>query len=108
MSIGKTVRALRRNLGLSQAELAAALDRGRSTIASIESGNDMPGRELVEALAQFFGVSVDVIMDRRGVPQPARAESEAEAELLTLYREANASVQSAVRTMLRAATKAEN
>ena len=53
------VRELRTARGLSQGELAAALDVSRQTVNSIEKGRYVPSLPLALALARFFGKSVE-------------------------------------------------
>jgi putative transcriptional regulator len=53
-------RALR---GLSQAELAAALDVSRQTVISIERGRYLPSLPLAFRIARFFDLSVDKMFD---------------------------------------------
>ncbi|TML88919.1 MAG: helix-turn-helix transcriptional regulator [Actinobacteria bacterium] len=53
------VRELRTARGLSQGELAAALDVSRQTVNSIEKGRYVPSLPLALALARFFGTSVE-------------------------------------------------
>ena len=108
MSVGNTIRTLRKGRGLTQSALAAALGWERGTIAAVETGADQPGRELVTALAAFFQVSADTILGRDGAPQPAKAETEAEAELLQMFRAAPPDGKAAVLTTLRVLVKSSN
>lgn len=55
------VRECRTLKGLSQGELAAALDVSRQTINSIETGRYIPSLPLAIALARFFGLSIEEI-----------------------------------------------
>lgn len=105
MSPGPIIRELRKARGLSQAALAAAIGWERGTIAAIEAGHDRPGAELVEALATFFQVTTDHILGRQGVIQPAAAQNEEEAELLSRFRDATPEAQAAILLALRAMTK---
>jgi putative transcriptional regulator len=57
------VRELRAARGLSQGELAAALDVSRQTINSIEKGRYTPSLPLAIALARFFGSTVEAVFD---------------------------------------------
>jgi transcriptional regulator with XRE-family HTH domain len=59
---GERVRALRVQKNLTQEALAAEIGVGRSTLAGIETGSAMAGREAIEALATFFEVSVDYLV----------------------------------------------
>jgi putative transcriptional regulator len=55
------VRELRAALGLSQGELAAALDVSRQTINSIETERYTPSLPLALGLAKYFGRPVEEI-----------------------------------------------
>jgi putative transcriptional regulator len=55
------VRELRSTLGLSQSELAQAVDVSRQTIISIEKGRYVPSLPLAFALARFFGKPVEEV-----------------------------------------------
>jgi putative transcriptional regulator len=57
------IREQRRQLGLSQAELAAALGVSRQTVISIESGRYLPSLPLAFTIARFFGQTVDKMFD---------------------------------------------
>ena len=53
------VRSLRAERGLSQQQLAVAMDVSRQTINSIETGRYTPSLPLAIALARFFGTTVE-------------------------------------------------
>jgi putative transcriptional regulator len=57
------VREQRTQLGLSQADLAAALGVSRQTVISIESGRYLPSLPLAFAIARYFGLTVDKMFD---------------------------------------------
>ncbi|MGB9662182.1 MAG: helix-turn-helix domain-containing protein [Moorellaceae bacterium] len=63
-SFGERLAALRREKGLSQAELARMLNMGQSTIAMYEKNKRRPDPETLERLADFFQVSVDYLLGR--------------------------------------------
>jgi putative transcriptional regulator len=60
------VRELRTGKGLSQAELARALDVSRQTVNSIETGRYIPSLPLAIAIARFFAQSVEEIFHADG------------------------------------------
>jgi putative transcriptional regulator len=60
------IRNLRGARGLSQQELATAMDVSRQTIISIEKGRYTPSLPLAIALARFFGKPVEEIFDADG------------------------------------------
>jgi putative transcriptional regulator len=55
------VKELRTGRGLSQSDLAEALDVSRQTIISIEKGRYMPSLPLALTLARFFGTHVEEV-----------------------------------------------
>ncbi len=57
------VRALRTAKGLSQQELAEAMNVSRQTINSIETGRYTPSLPLAIALARYFGTTVEEVFD---------------------------------------------
>ena len=57
------VRELRTARGLSQGELAAALDVSRQTVNSIEQERYTPSLPLALALARFFETNVEAMFD---------------------------------------------
>jgi putative transcriptional regulator len=57
------VRELRTARGLSQGELASALDVSRQTINSIEQERYTPSLPLALALARFFETNVEAMFD---------------------------------------------
>lgn len=57
------VRELRTAQGLSQGELAAALDVSRQTINSIEQERYTPSLPLALSLARFFQTNVEAMFD---------------------------------------------
>lgn len=57
------VRQLRTEIGLSQGELAAAVDVSRQTINSIEQERYTPSLPLALALARYFGSTVEEMFD---------------------------------------------
>jgi putative transcriptional regulator len=57
------VRELRTEKGLSQGELATAVDVSRQTINSIEKERYTPSLPLALALARYFGSTVEEMFD---------------------------------------------
>jgi putative transcriptional regulator len=57
------VRELRTEQGLSQGELAAAVEVSRQTINSIEQERYTPSLPLALALARYFGSTVEEMFD---------------------------------------------
>ena len=55
------VRDLRTERGLSQGDLAKAMDVSRQTIISIEKGRYVPSLPLALSLARYFGKAVEEV-----------------------------------------------
>ena len=57
--------SLRREKGLTQAELADRLGISKSAVSMYERGNREPELDLLQAMADFFQVSVSTLLGRR-------------------------------------------
>jgi putative transcriptional regulator len=58
-----TIRELRAGRGLSQADLAKAMQVSRQTINAIETERYTPSLPLALALARYFGMTVEEVFD---------------------------------------------
>ena len=59
MEMGKEIRRLRTDRGLTQEALAAALNVSPQTVSKWECGNSVPDVQLLPEIAVFFGVTID-------------------------------------------------
>jgi putative transcriptional regulator len=59
--VKNSVRELRKDRTLSQADLATAMGVSRQTINSIETGRYLPSLPLAIALARFFDTTVEEV-----------------------------------------------
>jgi putative transcriptional regulator len=57
------IRELRAGRGLSQAELAKAMEVSRQTINAIETERYTPSLPLALSLARYFGLTVEEVFD---------------------------------------------
>jgi putative transcriptional regulator len=57
------IRELRAGRGLSQAELANAMEVSRQTINAIETERYTPSLPLALSLARYFGLTVEEVFD---------------------------------------------
>lgn len=64
--IGETIRELRTKNGLTQKELADKLHLRHTTLGNYERGEREPDAATIEAIADFFGVSVSDFFGRSG------------------------------------------
>ena len=70
MKIGSRLKALRKERGETQAQVATAIGIGERHYQKFESGNNLPSFHNLCALADHFGVSMDYLAgrtDRRDV-----------------------------------------
>ena len=59
---GERMAELRKDMGLTQAELAEHLDIAVRKISKYETGENIPPDEIKIALAKFFDISLDYLM----------------------------------------------
>ena len=82
MSFGKNLRILINEQGLTQKELAAQLNIAASTLGSYVQNKREPDFITLKAIARYFDVSIDYLLDN-----PCQAvTSEQENELLRIFR----------------------
>ena len=60
---GKRVRKARKQLGISQEELAHESDSNRTYISDVERGTRNPSIEVVERIAKALGVTMGSLLD---------------------------------------------
>ena len=68
----KRIRELREDHDLTQKKLGEAINLPQRTYAYYESGPRMVPPEVLCALADFYGVSVDYLLGRTDNPEPYR------------------------------------
>ena len=65
--IGKRIRDLREKAGITQQVLAEKVGVTSVHLSNVETGNAMPGVEVVIKIADYFGVTTDWIL-RANIP----------------------------------------
>jgi transcriptional regulator with XRE-family HTH domain len=75
--IGQRVRALRESRGLTQEQLAEAIDRSVQTVSNIERGRRLATLDAIEGMAQSLNVPISDFFDEGRVTSPNRAGVEA-------------------------------
>lgn len=63
------LRALREDRGLSQKEIAAVLNIAQNTYSQYETGAIAITAPDLITLADFYGVSIDYLLDRTDIPR---------------------------------------
>ncbi len=71
MSFGKILKNLRMSRNITQVELAQFLNIGRATIAGYETKNKQPDHDKLVAIADFFKVTIDYLLERSPEPNGA-------------------------------------
>lgn len=111
-SMGRRLRELRKAKGLTQVDVAAALDVSRSHITQVELGAD-PGFSTFIQLAKFYDVSLDYLFSGRAetptilstninCQAPYTAE---ELALIELWREMNEGQRELLLSMIEKAVR---
>lgn len=75
MEMGKEIRRLRLDRGLTQEALAAALNVSAQTVSKWECGNSVPDVQLLPEIAIYFGVSIDQLFAMTPQQQMERIEN---------------------------------
>jgi transcriptional regulator with XRE-family HTH domain len=68
--VGQSVRSARRELGMTQAELATRLGVGASYVANLEAGRTNPTVGQLAAVADALRVDLDVVFRVVGQEEP--------------------------------------
>lgn len=90
----ETLKILRKNKGLTQTQVADAVELGRQAYAYYEKGERAPSPETLCKLADFFGVSVDEILGR--TPQLFEDARVERPEVLELFEKLSPTEQQQV------------
>lgn len=70
MLIGQRLKLLREEKGLKQLDIAKMLGVSRTTYTQYETGKSEPDLTTVAKLADFFGVSVDYLLNKTDIKDP--------------------------------------
>lgn len=62
MELGEKLQQLRKQRGMTQEELAAALYVSRTAISKWESGRGLPSIDSLQAISRYFSVSIDSLL----------------------------------------------
>lgn len=85
-TLGKKIKRLRQLRNLSQVTVADAIGITRPFLTGIERGREAPGRETLVALANFFEVSVDWLVNSQNKDEATYTLNKKEAQLLFAFR----------------------
>lgn len=69
MLIGEKIKELRKNGKITQVQLGNAIGVSKMAISYFEKGKKSPGRESLEKIADYFGVTTDYLLGRSVDPE---------------------------------------
>lgn len=78
-TVGWLIRRHRNAAGLTQKKLGEAIDKSDRIVSEWETGRGAPGRDAIDAMAQFFRISADEFFRRM---RPEQLEPELDALLI--------------------------
>ena len=76
MTLGKTIKYLREQKGITQEKLAKSLNVIRGTLSNWEIDHAIPDIETIKKIAEFFNVSTDYLLGRSDKKNPGRIPNE--------------------------------
>jgi len=76
LMLGKRLKELREEKGLTQQELAKIMNLSQQTIGHYEVGRAKPDVDTLNRLANFFGTTVDYLLGRTDVRNPNNKSDE--------------------------------
>lgn len=69
MDLGNTIAHLREKRGLSQSSLARDLNISQASLAMYETNKRKPNVEMLDSIANYFGVTTDYLLGRTPTPE---------------------------------------
>lgn len=80
MLIGEKIKELRKNSKITQEQLGNAIGVSKMAISYFEKGKKSPGRESLEKIADYFGVTTDYLLGRSEDPELNEEENKVVSE----------------------------
>ena len=108
MAIGDQIKSLREQHKLDRYELAEKIGVSYHTIAKYETAERTPPPDILEKLADFFGVSTDYLLGRKTPQTRPRPTQEEKDEILRLFDTLSEEEQTAFLKKLLLRPKKEN
>lgn len=84
MELSTNLKQLRKQKGLGQKELAAALNYSIGTVSNYENGVHSPNLATLSALADYYGVTTDYLLGRMERPYSAEILKQRISEVYTV------------------------
>ncbi|MBY4959009.1 helix-turn-helix domain-containing protein [Streptococcus suis] len=92
--IGQQIKNYRKQIGLTQKELAEKLGMGHTTVANYEKGFRSPKKDTLFDLADVFGVSIDDLFPQRATTAPNSLIEQISDKVVQLHQDRQKNVLS--------------
>jgi transcriptional regulator with XRE-family HTH domain len=79
-TLGSRIKYLRERHNISQIEFAKKIGVSNAVLSRYESGDRKPDYDILNKIADYFGVSVDFLLGRTDNPDPLRKKNDDEKE----------------------------
>ena len=89
MTMGERIKQLRKEMGMTQTDLAHTLNVTKGTVSTWETNSRVPGFETMNALSDLFEKSIDYIMGRSDDATPTTQSEEDMVDLALSQVEAD-------------------
>lgn len=100
-SIGKIIKQIREEKGLTQQQLAELINMHRSNYSKVESGERDLSIDAINKIAKFFGMTIDQLVNFDGaMPQEVTVEDKTLLEQVKLIQELEPEEKSMVFKMI--------
>jgi transcriptional regulator with XRE-family HTH domain len=88
MSVGKNIKKVREQKGMTQQQIADLIHMHRSNYSKVESGQREPSIDALNKIAKHFGMSLDELVNLKGkVPVEEKLEDKTTIEQVKLINE---------------------
>jgi len=88
MTIGKNIKKIREQRGMTQQQIADLIAMHRSNYSKVESGQREPSIDALNKIAKHFGITLDELVNLKGkVPVEEKLEDKTAIEQVKLINE---------------------
>lgn len=77
----KRIKQLRKTSDMKQSEMAKLFHVSQQTVGAWETGRSTPGGDMLKRLADYFNVSIDYLLGRTDIKQPAESDTPSTSDL---------------------------
>lgn len=88
MSVGKNIRKVREQKGMTQQQIAELINMHRSNYSKVESGQREPSIDALQKIAKYFSMTMDELVNLKGkVPVEEKIEDQTTLEQVRLIND---------------------